>query len=225
MFQLERLQALERLIGLKSPLNRVQFGFVQLQFRWCSVSLGRVTVETNSLTVLQTNPPFLTLSTTLSTPFTPSFRPSALLQPTQQWTGHRFFGWRMANCSRKHQHVSIATRRIATISTTTTTTKHLVRFYSNLVHQRFIREISHIRFTYEIAPVFILMEHFVLEKMRHIIGFYDGDSILAPGGAVSNLYSIIVARHKMFPEYKSRGMRGLSKQPVIFTSEHVSKVE
>lgn len=80
----------------------------------------------------------------------------------------------------------------------------------------------HFRFTYEIAPVFILMEHFVLERMRHIIGFTDGDSILAPGGAISNLYSIIVARHKMFPECKSKGMRGLPQQLVIFTSEHVS---
>lgn len=78
------------------------------------------------------------------------------------------------------------------------------------------------RFTYEIAPVFILMEHFVLEKMRHIIGFMDGDSILAPGGAISNLYSVIVARHKMFPEYKHKGMRALPKQLVMFTSEHVS---
>lgn len=67
------------------------------------------------------------------------------------------------------------------------------------------------------------MEHFVLQKMRHIIGFTDGDSILAPGGAISNLYSIIVARHKMFPEYKQKGMRGLDKQLVIFTSEHVSR--
>lgn len=67
------------------------------------------------------------------------------------------------------------------------------------------------------------MEHFVLEKMRHIIGFKDGgDSILAPGGSISNLYSLIVARHKIFPEYKAKGMRGLDKQPVIFTSEEVS---
>ena len=36
-------------------------------------------------------------------------------------------------------------------------------------------------FTYEIAPVFILMEHACLKKMREIIGFTDGDSILAPG--------------------------------------------
>ena len=36
-------------------------------------------------------------------------------------------------------------------------------------------------FTYEIAPVFILMEHACLAKMREIIGFTEGDSILAPG--------------------------------------------
>lgn len=39
-------------------------------------------------------------------------------------------------------------------------------------------------FTYEIAPVFILMESFVLKKMRDVIGFSDGDSILAPGKSV-----------------------------------------
>ena len=36
-------------------------------------------------------------------------------------------------------------------------------------------------FTYEIAPVFILMESFVLQRMREIIGFPQGDSIFAPG--------------------------------------------
>lgn len=64
------------------------------------------------------------------------------------------------------------------------------------------------------------MEHFVLEKMRSIIGFNDGDSILAPGGAISNLYSIIVARHSKFPEYKEKGLKAMPKQLVLFTSEH-----
>ncbi|XP_074593282.1 glutamate decarboxylase [Brevipalpus obovatus] len=74
-------------------------------------------------------------------------------------------------------------------------------------------------FTYEIAPVFILMEHYVLEKMRQVIGFPRGDSILAPGGAISNLYAIIVARHTMFPDYKTKGLKALP-QLVLFTSEH-----
>ena len=40
-----------------------------------------------------------------------------------------------------------------------------------------------VRFTYEIAPVFTLIEDVVLTKMREIIGWSDGDGdgIFAPG--------------------------------------------
>jgi hypothetical protein len=39
------------------------------------------------------------------------------------------------------------------------------------------------RFTYEIAPVFVLMEQITLKKMREIIGWSskDGDGIFSPG--------------------------------------------
>ncbi|XP_067004135.1 glutamate decarboxylase [Anabrus simplex] len=74
-------------------------------------------------------------------------------------------------------------------------------------------------FTYEIAPVFILMEHVVLQRMREIIGFTGGDSILAPGGSISNLYAFLAARHKMFPDYKSRGLHSIRGQLVMYTSD------
>lgn len=47
-------------------------------------------------------------------------------------------------------------------------------------------------FTYEIAPVFILMESVVLSKMREIIGWKGGDSIFAPG----RLLVAILQRYK-----------------------------
>lgn len=74
-------------------------------------------------------------------------------------------------------------------------------------------------FTYEIAPVFILMETVVLTKMREIIGWNCGDSILAPGGSVSNLYAFLAARHKMFPLYKEHGAKCLPGELVMFTSD------
>lgn len=45
-------------------------------------------------------------------------------------------------------------------------------------------------FTYEIAPVFILMENVVMTHMREIIGsgWRSGDSILAPGNLDNALY-------------------------------------
>ncbi|CAH0766030.1 unnamed protein product [Bemisia tabaci] len=74
-------------------------------------------------------------------------------------------------------------------------------------------------FTYEIAPVFILMESVILEKMRDIIGWKDGDSILAPGGSISNLYAFLAARHKMFPGYKKNGLHSIKGHLVMFTSD------
>uniref|UniRef100_A0A665VMJ8 Glutamate decarboxylase 1 n=3 Tax=Echeneis naucrates TaxID=173247 RepID=A0A665VMJ8_ECHNA len=76
-------------------------------------------------------------------------------------------------------------------------------------------------FTYEIAPVFVLMEQLTLKKMREIIGWPDGegDGIFSPGGAISNLYSVMIARYKFFPEVKTKGMAAAPRM-VLFTSEH-----
>lgn len=43
------------------------------------------------------------------------------------------------------------------------------------------------------------------------------------GGAISNMYSIMAARYKYFPEVKTKGMAAVPKL-VLFTSEHVSWV-
>ncbi|KAG8235832.1 hypothetical protein J437_LFUL016093 [Ladona fulva] len=74
-------------------------------------------------------------------------------------------------------------------------------------------------FTYEIAPVFILMENVVMKRMREIIGFPNGDSILAPGGSISNLYAFLAARHRMFPGYKEKGLHSIKGQLVMYTSD------
>uniref|UniRef100_A0A8C4Q4U5 Glutamate decarboxylase 1 n=1 Tax=Eptatretus burgeri TaxID=7764 RepID=A0A8C4Q4U5_EPTBU len=68
-------------------------------------------------------------------------------------------------------------------------------------------------FTYEIAPVFVLMESLTLTKMREIVGWPNGE-----GGAISNMYAVMAARYKFFPEVKDRGMAALPRL-VMFTSE------
>ncbi|KAL0966390.1 hypothetical protein UPYG_G00294740 [Umbra pygmaea] len=76
-------------------------------------------------------------------------------------------------------------------------------------------------FTYEIAPVFVLMEQLTLRKMREMIGWPsgEGDGIFSPGGAISNMYSVMIARYKYFPEVKTKGMSAAPRL-VLFTSEH-----
>uniref|UniRef100_A0A8K9UWX0 Glutamate decarboxylase 1b n=1 Tax=Oncorhynchus mykiss TaxID=8022 RepID=A0A8K9UWX0_ONCMY len=80
---------------------------------------------------------------------------------------------------------------------------------------------SPLQFTYEIAPVFVLMEQLTLKKMREIIGWPsgEGDGIFSPGGAISNMYSVMIARYKYFPEVKAKGMSAAPRL-VLFTSEH-----
>uniref|UniRef100_A0A671WS47 Glutamate decarboxylase 1b n=1 Tax=Sparus aurata TaxID=8175 RepID=A0A671WS47_SPAAU len=77
------------------------------------------------------------------------------------------------------------------------------------------------KFTYEIAPVFVLMEQLTLKKMREMIGWPDGegDGLFSPGGAISNMYSVMIARYKYFPEVKTKGMSAAPRL-VLFTSEH-----
>uniref|UniRef100_A0A8C5GGR0 Glutamate decarboxylase 1-like n=1 Tax=Gouania willdenowi TaxID=441366 RepID=A0A8C5GGR0_GOUWI len=76
-------------------------------------------------------------------------------------------------------------------------------------------------FTYEVSPVFILMEEVLLKKMQSIVGWSEdeGDGIFCPGGTISNLYSILVARYRVCPEVKTKGMGALPPL-ALFTSEH-----
>lgn len=62
--------------------------------------------------------------------------------------------------------------------------------------------------TFEVAPVFTIMENELLAKMGRVIGGdfaerYEG--LFVPGGALSNLYAITLARQRMAPEVKTEG--------------------
>lgn len=51
-------------------------------------------------------------------------------------------------------------------------------------------------------------------------GFVTEMHCLPAGGAISNMYAMLLARYKMFPEVKEKGMSSVPKL-VAFTSEHV----
>lgn len=68
----------------------------------------------------------------------------------------------------------------------------------------------------------VTMKHVVLKKMREVIDWNTGDSTFAPGGTISNLYSLLVARYKKFPDVKSKRMSAIPGQLVVFTSEQSS---
>lgn len=78
--------------------------------------------------------------------------------------------------------------------------------------------------TYEVAPVFTLMEHAVLGKLARLAGFPPPDSIddvppgmFCPGGSVGLLFALQLARHRLDPEVTTRGSNG--ERHAVFVSE------
>ncbi|CAH4027522.1 unnamed protein product [Pieris brassicae] len=74
------------------------------------------------------------------------------------------------------------------------------------------------QYTYEVAPVFTLIEDKMLNHILKLFGIPDGDGIFSPGGSISMLYAMVAARFKAFPEVKSKGIRNLPEM-VMYSSE------
>ncbi|XP_060241088.1 acidic amino acid decarboxylase GADL1 isoform X2 [Meriones unguiculatus] len=72
-------------------------------------------------------------------------------------------------------------------------------------------------YTYEVSPVFLLVEEAVLKKMIECVGWKEGDGIFNPGGSVSNMCAINLARHRHCPDIKEKGLSGLPRL-IFFTS-------
>uniref|UniRef100_A0A8B9RDE3 Cysteine sulfinic acid decarboxylase n=1 Tax=Astyanax mexicanus TaxID=7994 RepID=A0A8B9RDE3_ASTMX len=74
------------------------------------------------------------------------------------------------------------------------------------------------QYTYEVAPVFVLMEDVVLRKLRSLVGWSEGDGIFCPGGSVSNMYAMNIARYWAFPQVKTQGLWAVPRL-AVFTSQ------
>ncbi|XP_074427498.1 cysteine sulfinic acid decarboxylase isoform X4 [Larus michahellis] len=75
------------------------------------------------------------------------------------------------------------------------------------------------QYTYEIAPVFVLMEEVVLAKLRELVGWSSGDGIFSPGGSISNMYAMNVARFHRFPESRQKGNWALPRLALFASQE------
>lgn len=76
--------------------------------------------------------------------------------------------------------------------------------------------------TYEVAPVYTLIERELIRKIADVIGGRFGnettDGLFVPGGSISNLYGTHLARHRADPEIATRGAAN-GPRLVAFTSD------
>ncbi|XP_074261882.1 acidic amino acid decarboxylase GADL1 isoform X6 [Saimiri boliviensis] len=89
--------------------------------------------------------------------------------------------------------------------------------YYSLVARFMTEALNPSVYTYEVSPVFLLVEEAVLKKMIAFIGWKEGDGIFNPGGSVSNMYAMNLARYKYRPDIKEKGLFGLPRL-ILFTS-------
>lgn len=58
-------------------------------------------------------------------------------------------------------------------------------------------------FTYEGAPLFTLMEKFVIKEVTSLFGYPEGSGgIFCPGGSLANGFAMNLARYLKFPDVK-----------------------
>lgn len=75
--------------------------------------------------------------------------------------------------------------------------------------------------TYETAPVFTLTEQAIISHVSEKINYGICDGIFSPGGSISNMYGMVLARYKAFPDVKYEGVYAFNTL-VAFASEEVN---
>ncbi|ESO87765.1 hypothetical protein LOTGIDRAFT_127363 [Lottia gigantea] len=60
--------------------------------------------------------------------------------------------------------------------------------------------------TFEVAPVFVILEQYMVQKICKLIGFENGDGVFGAGGSFCNLMATHLARYHRFPDMKTKGM-------------------
>ncbi len=82
-----------------------------------------------------------------------------------------------------------------------------------------------LRATWEISPLFAVMEKNLIQYCGKLVGFSEGsiDGMFCPGGSMANMYAMLLARHQAFPQSKHKGIRDCGEL-VMFVSEDVSQL-
>ena len=74
-------------------------------------------------------------------------------------------------------------------------------------------------YTYEVAPVFTLMEEELVARMGQLAGMRGCEGVFTPGGSVSNLMAVLAARHRALPHAKHGGLRPGDRLALFLSEE------
>ncbi len=72
-------------------------------------------------------------------------------------------------------------------------------------------------YTFKVAGPQILIETEVTRRMTGLVGYTDGEGILGPGGSLSNLTALLIARNAALDRSRENGVGG--RDAAVYTSE------
>jgi len=72
-------------------------------------------------------------------------------------------------------------------------------------------------YTFKAAGVQVLIEREVIRKMCEAVGYEEGEGTFAPGGSISNLVAMVVARNEKRESVRNEGMDG--RRYTVYTSD------
>lgn len=61
-------------------------------------------------------------------------------------------------------------------------------------------------YTYEVAPLAMIIEKMLIKKMCNLVGFENGDGTFGTGGSNSNMIAMLSARNRLEQDVKNKGM-------------------
>ena len=76
--------------------------------------------------------------------------------------------------------------------------------------------------TFKASGVQVLIERAVLRRMGALAGMPDGDGLIAPGGSLSNLAALIMARNHALPQARDEGLPGVRATVYASAVSHYS---
>lgn len=77
-------------------------------------------------------------------------------------------------------------------------------------------------YTYKVAGVHVLIELLLVSRMGRMVGFVDPEGVFTPGGSLSNLCALVVARNQAVPGLREHGADGRTLRMYTSADSHYS---
>ncbi len=76
--------------------------------------------------------------------------------------------------------------------------------------------------TFKVAGPQVLVEKTVLARMAELVGYPEGEGTFVPGGSMSNLVAMVIARNEAVPEARDHGLGGIELTAYTSVDSHYS---